>query len=152
MANESTTKKIRTLLGVTTSVLLNGRSGRQIRDKGESYERPDERLHRDVIRDAPSYARICKAALARRDVLQTAVATHRFSSCWVARPRQPTLPTIWSVQESVLGGFRTCSARRPVEGWSPLKTVSSSPTRSITRSTGCKPAIPISHRPTCKMC
>src|SRR6516162_904636 len=65
MANESTTKKIRTLLGVTTSVLLTARSGRQIHDKGESHERPDERLHRDVIRDAPSYARICKAAFAR---------------------------------------------------------------------------------------
>src|SRR5215510_6274782 len=29
-----------------------------------------------------------------------------FSSCWVARPRQPTLPTIWSVRKSVRGGFR----------------------------------------------
>src|SRR5262249_15621993 len=49
------------------------------RDKGERHERPDERLHWDVIRDArsPSYARICKAAFARCDVLQTAMATHR---------------------------------------------------------------------------
>src|SRR5262245_50549460 len=156
MANESTTKKIRTLLGVTTSVLLNARSGRQIRDKGESHERPDERLHRDVIRDAPSHARICKAAFARREVLQTQWQRIGFrivlfillgcSTATTYAADNLECPEIGPGRVPDLIGDASGSGLVTTENRVELAN------EINTRSTGCKPAIPISHRPTCKMC